>query len=47
MESLVDIYAEFEKAISKTNNELDLYATLQKSANGQEAVKYIELQIEE
>lgn len=45
MESLVDIYSELEKAISKTNNELDLYATLQKSANGQEAVKYIELQI--
>ena len=45
MESLVDIYSELEKAISKTNNELDLYATLQKSTNGQEAVKYIELQI--
>ena len=45
MEDLKDIYAELEKAISKTNNELDLYATLQKSANGQEAVKYIELQI--
>ena len=45
MESLVDIYAELEKAISKTNNELDLYATLQKSTNGQESVKYIELQI--
>lgn len=45
MESLVDIYSELEKAISKTNNELDLYATLQESANGQEAVKYIELQI--
>lgn len=45
MESLVDIYSELEKAISKTNNELDLYATLQKSTNGQESVKYIELQI--
>ena len=45
LEKLYKEYEELEKAISKTNDEIDLYATLQKSANGQEAVKYIELQI--
>ena len=45
MESLVEIYAELEKAIGRTTNKIQLYESLQKSATGGEVVKYLDLQV--